>query len=196
MAKKSSGTKKKIVTAAWRLFYEQGYEDTTVDEIIRMSGTSRGSFYHYFEGKDALLGSLADLFDEEYARLQDKLPADGNRFLQLMQLNSSLFSMIENSIDLTLITLMYATQLTTKGEKSLLDHRRLYYKMIRRLISEGQERGELRDDVPVNEIVRVYAMCERALIYDWCLCKGEYSLTEQGEKLMPFFLAGFRTGKK
>ena len=36
----------------------------TIEEIIEESGTSRGSFYHYFEGKDALLSSLSFLFDE------------------------------------------------------------------------------------------------------------------------------------
>ena len=65
MKKTSKITKSKIVTAAWKLFYEQGYDDTTVEEIIAESGTSKGSFYHYFEGKDALLGSLSYLFDEK-----------------------------------------------------------------------------------------------------------------------------------
>ena len=58
-------TKGKIIAAAWKLFYEQGYEDTTVDEIIRAAQTSKGSFYHYFSGKDALLSTLAYLFDEK-----------------------------------------------------------------------------------------------------------------------------------
>ena len=67
MSKKNErNTKGKIINAAWDLFYEQGYEDTTVEEIIEKSGTSKGSFYHYFEGKDALLGSLSYIFDEEY----------------------------------------------------------------------------------------------------------------------------------
>ena len=57
--KNSSATKKKIVSAAWKLFYEQGYDDTTVDDIVLESGTSKGSFYHYFSGKDALLSSLS-----------------------------------------------------------------------------------------------------------------------------------------
>ena len=36
MAKKNArNTRGKIVNAAWKLFYEQGYEDTTVEEIIR-----------------------------------------------------------------------------------------------------------------------------------------------------------------
>ena len=51
MAKRNSKrTKSRIVSAAWKLFYEQGYEDTTIEEIIEVSQTSKGSFYHYFEG--------------------------------------------------------------------------------------------------------------------------------------------------
>ena len=65
MKKNSKNTKGKIINAAWKLFYDQGYDDTTIEEIICESGTSKGSFYHYFEGKDALLGSLAYIFDEE-----------------------------------------------------------------------------------------------------------------------------------
>ena len=65
--KQPRNTKGKIISAAWKLFYEQGYDDTTIDEIIAESATSKGSFYHYFEGKDALLGSLSFLFDEKYS---------------------------------------------------------------------------------------------------------------------------------
>ena len=38
MGKKNTrNTKGRIIQAAWRLFYQQGYDDTTVDEIIRDS---------------------------------------------------------------------------------------------------------------------------------------------------------------
>ena len=47
--------KRRIVDAAWELFYEKGYDDTTVDDIIRLSETSKGSFYYYFSSKDSLL---------------------------------------------------------------------------------------------------------------------------------------------
>ena len=57
--KNTRNTKGKIISAAWKLFYENGYEGTTIEDIIFASGTSRGSFYHYFDGKDALLGTLA-----------------------------------------------------------------------------------------------------------------------------------------
>lgn len=190
MSKKNErNTKGKIITAAWDLFYEQGYEDTTIEEIIDESGTSKGSFYHYFEGKDALLGSLSYIFDEEYARLQETLPEDMSSFDKLLLLNTELFSMIEDRIDIDLLTRLYSTQLITKGEKHLLDNKRLYYKLLRKIVTEGQKNKELTDEMTVNEIVKLYAMCERALLYDWCLCNGEYSLKNYAKSVMPMFLS-------
>ncbi len=191
--KNERNTKGKIINAAWDLFYEQGYEFTTVEEIIEKSGTSKGSFYHYFEGKDALLGSLSYIFDEEYQKLQNVLPVDMTCFERLLYLNEQLFSMIEERIDIELLTRLYSTQLITKGEKHLLDSKRLYYKLLRKIVSEGQKCGELTEKMTVNEIVKLYAMSERALIYDWCLSGGEYSLSSYSKTIMPIFLSGIRS---
>ena len=188
MAKKSN-TKSKIVSAAWRLFYEQGYDFTTVDEIIKESGTSRGSFYHYFDGKDALVGSLAYLFDEKYEELMPEIDIKSNSIELLLFLNSKLFEMIENTVDLELIKRLYATQLLTKGEKQLLDHDRVYYRLLRKIIMAGQKNGYITTNESVNEIVKYYAFCERAILYDWCLVSGEYSLTQIGLKQMEFLLS-------
>ena len=195
MAKKNNrDTKGRIIEAAWSLFYRQGYDDTTVEEIIQESGTSRGSFYHYFEGKDALLSSLSYLFDRKYEELSPTLDPRQDRFDQLMYLNRELFIMIENSISLDLLARLYSSQLVTRGEKHLLDHNRTYYKLLRRIAAEGQARGELRKDVTVSELVRVYALCERALIYDWCLSGGGYSLPQYSQMMLPLFFGGFRGG--
>ena len=196
MAKKNTrNTKSRIVTAAWKLFYENGYDDTTVEEIVEESGTSKGSFYHYFSGKDALLGSLSDLFDDKYQELIPTLTEDMDSFEKLMYLNQELFWMIDNSVSLDLVARMYSSQLVTAGEKHLMDHNRLYYKLLRQIVSEGQKKGELREDVSVNEIVKAYALCERALIYDWCISNGDYSLCQYAKTMMPLFLSSFRINK-
>ena len=187
MKKTSKNTKSKIVSAAWKLFYEQGYDDTTVEEIIAESGTSKGSFYHYFEGKDALLGSLSYLFDEKYEELE--IPPEMSSFDALIFLNHELFGMIEDSISISLLSRLLSTQLITKGEKHLLDRSRVYYKLLKQIVSDGQAKGEIRNDMAANEIVKMYAICERALMYDWCLCNGEYSLSHYADRLMPMFLS-------
>ena len=105
--KNSRNTKSKIVDAAWRLFYEQGYDDTTVEDIIEESGTSKGSFYHYFAGKDALLSSLSYLFDEKYEEIEENIDPEMGAFEKLMYYNEQLFGMIENRISIDLLARLY-----------------------------------------------------------------------------------------
>ncbi len=193
MGKKNErNTKGRIISAAWKLFYEQGYDNTTVEEIIEESGTSKGSFYHYFNGKDALLETLSLIFDEKYAELNETMDDNMNCFDKLMRLNQELFLMVENEIDLDLLARLYSSQLVTRSDKHLLDHNRYYYRLLRQIVMEGQKRGQITDGMTVNEIVKIYAMCERSLIYDWCLCGGDYSLSKFGAQMMPMFMAGVR----
>ena len=190
--KKANSTKKKIVSAAWRLFYEQGYDNTTIDDIVEESGTSKGSFYHYFEGKDALLSSLSFLFDEKYEELMPTLDPAMNSIDKLLYLNRELFSMIENTVSLELLARLFSTQLITKGERYLLDLDRTYYRVVRQIILEGLERGEIRSDTTVSELSKLYALCERALMYDWCICGGNYSLKSYSAEVLPRMLSTYR----
>jgi hypothetical protein len=90
-----------------------------------------------------------------------------------------------------LLARLLSTQLVTSGEKHLLDRRRTYYRLLRRIISDGQQSGQLTGERTVSEMVKLYALCERALMYDWCLCGGEYSLREYAAQVLPNFLSGF-----
>lgn len=189
MARRNArNTRSKIVSAAWELFYENGYDDTTVDDIVERSGTSKGSFYHYFAGKDALLSSLSTLFDEKYQALTETLPDGMSCFDTLIYLNHELFFMIENSVSLELLARLLSTQLVTSSEKHLMDQSRYYFRLLRKIFSQGQQTGELRSDISVNEMVRTYALQERALMYDWCICGGNYALSQYSSQQLRWTL--------
>ena len=193
MPKKSGrNTKGRIVSTAWRLFYEQGYDNTTVEDIIFESETSKGSFYHYFNGKDELLGTLSLIFDEKYEELRPLLTEDMTAVDKLVFLNRELFAMIDTSVSMELLARLLSSQLVTHGEKHLLDRSRTYFRLLQQVVRDGQEKGELRDDMTVNEIARAYAMFERALMYDWCLNNASYALSKYSASMMPMFLDGFR----
>ena len=190
--KNTRNTRGRIISAAWKLFYENGYEETTIEDIIFESQTSRGSFYHYFEGKDALLGTLAYVFDEKYEELKGKLDPDQDAVAKLVFLNHELFLMIEDRISIDLLTRLLSTQLTAQGEKHLLDRNRTYFRLLRGIISEGRRKGQLSSSYTDNELVRAYALWERALLYDWCLSGGEYSLVAYTDRMTPRYLDTFR----
>lgn len=189
--KNTRNTRGRIISAAWKLFYQQGYEDTTVEDIVFESQTSKGSFYHYFDGKDALLGTLAYVFDEKYEELMLTMDPKMNAMDKLIYLNHELFAMIDGGISLDLLARLLSTQLLARGEKHLLDRNRYYFKLLRQIVDEGQQAGQLRTDRTANEIVKAYALWERALLYDWCLCGGEYSLVAYTDSVTPAFLQSY-----
>lgn len=194
MPRKRQSTKSKIVKSAWTLFYKKGYDATTVDDIINASKTSKGTFYHYFKGKDALLSSLSYLFDEKYEELYATIDHDLSPSEKLLLLNHELFYMIEISVDINLLAYLYSSQLITKDKRSLLDKKRFYYKWITEIVEEGVTSGEFKDTSTTDELVKIYAMFERAILYDWSLAKGKYSLSAYSDKLLPHVISMFTNG--
>lgn len=184
--------KSRIVDAAWKLFFEKGYDDTTVDDIIRLSGTSKGSFYYYFGSKDALLDTLSTVLDEQYAELEKNLDPEMNSFDKLMYLNYQSHLFIEQKIDVALLASLYSTQLIAKGSRNLLDQNRTYYQLVSKTIEEGHVRNQIRRGKSIQEITKYYSMCERALVSDWCLNRGGYSLAEYSREYMPILMEHFK----
>ena len=110
---------------------------------------------------------------------------------KLLYLNHELFLMIENTVSLDLLGRLFASQLIAKSDRSLLDTNRTYYKLLRRIAIEGQEAGIFRSDLTTNDITKAYAMLERGLMYDWCICNGDYSLCNYSAQILPTLLKGF-----
>ena len=194
MVKKES-TKNKIARIAWKLFHEKGYENTTIDEIISESGTSKGSFYHYYSGKDELLSALPSIFDAKYEELIQTLDPEMNSYEKLLYLCIQVHRMVEKEIPMDLLASMYASQVVKKGDKHLVDQNRYYYRIVNQLVDEGQRRGQITRDLPYYEVTRLYVLAERALIYDYCISDGSYSLEENTKKMMPLLFGGVKTAE-
>lgn len=54
-----------ILRVAEGMFYQNGYEKTTVNEIIDTLGISKGGFYHHFDSKESLLQAICNQKAEE-----------------------------------------------------------------------------------------------------------------------------------
>lgn len=173
---------------------QNGYDRTTVDDIIAASKTSKGTFYHYFKGKEALLNSLSYLFDEKYEELAAVIDPHLSAYDKLLFLNHELFYMIETSIDIKLLAYLYSSQLITKDKKSLSDQKRFYFKWVTEILAEGLKNGEFKNTSTAEELMDIYAMYERAVLYDWALFKGKYSLSEYSDRLLPHVLDTFVDG--
>ena len=135
---KKKDVKSRIVAAAWQLFYEKGYNGTTVDDIIALSDTSKGSFYYYFSTKDELLDTLSLILDDYYEELETEMDPKMNSFHKLLYLNYKVHTMMEEKISRELLASLYSTQLVSERQSHLLDQNRNYYKVITKIVEEGQ----------------------------------------------------------
>jgi AcrR family transcriptional regulator len=57
---RGEATRGQLIAIARRMFAERGYEDTSVEAVLREAGVSRGSLYHHFASKEALFEAVAE----------------------------------------------------------------------------------------------------------------------------------------
>lgn len=91
MTAKSERTRQRIVQAANRLFYRQGYNRTSFSDIVDAAGVPRGNIYYYFQSKDDILLAaieyrlaVIDTMMEEWNRNFADPAGRLRRFVQVM----------------------------------------------------------------------------------------------------------------
>lgn len=188
----ASKKREKIIAAAWKLFNEEGFSETTINDIIREADISKGTFYYYFRSKDDLLGTLSEVLDQQYKTLEEKEPEDMSCFDKLMWLNYEVHAYMEKNLDHRLLAYLYSAQIIKESFSSLLDRNRYYYRYIEKLMYEGQKNGELTDKMSVGEMVSFFSMGERALVTEWCMNNGSFSLGERSRDLFPVMMQGLK----
>lgn len=82
---KSLVSQNKVLDAAKSLFYEKGYEETTMQDIMAESGLSKGAIYHHFTSKQEILRSMikdaeaqvnsyfAEIADDKLLSVEEKI---------------------------------------------------------------------------------------------------------------------------
>lgn len=174
--------KQEILDAAWELFDKNGYEKTTVNDIIKKANTSKGGFYYYFKAKEELLNSLYAIFDREYEKIYESMDKNLDSMMQLKLLSQYVAYFIEANVSPALLAEMYRSQLLQKQQESFWGEERYYMHLVKKIVKEGQEKGEIRDDIPAEELAHHVMSLERGIFVDWCVRNGGFPLGYYGER--------------
>lgn len=178
-----------IKRVAYQLFMENGYANTTIDQIIKVAGCSKGTFYHHFTAKEELLLAWTTTFDKKYTQWYENVPEEMHAVEKLMWLNRIALDTMEFSSDLESISAIYVAQITVRGYS---EGRRQYTDILNAILRGGQLRGEIRDDISFVELAKMFVTLQRGVIYQWCLSGGSYSLKEFGMRMMDLFIKSYR----
>jgi len=148
----STITKKKLEDIALKLFVQDGYEKTSINNIVKKAQVSKGAFYHYFESKEEILNSVLDHYGEsirkiivEIAQNKDStgLEKFNLAFLKIQEYKSEnidrlfkLGQMMENEQD---------NKFITKFIEKLLEY---INKPFAEIIKQGIKEGDFETDYP------------------------------------------------
>lgn len=167
-----------LLNAAWKLFRQKGYHDTTMRDILSEANCSKGRFYYYFNAKAELLDSLSEVFDQKYVEFYHLVSKDKNTLEQLLDLTRYMFEFMDRDIGVELLTNLYISQLSGVTEIRFWGENRLVRRILTEMLEEGQAKGQIRTDIEISEMVSDIIEEERNQIISWCLEKGRYSLVE------------------
>ncbi|GHF49727.1 TetR/AcrR family transcriptional regulator [Streptomyces morookaense] len=145
---------RRLLAAATRLFAEQGYDRTSVQEIVEAAGVTKGALYHYFGSKD-------DLLHEVYGRVlrlqQERLDAFARSDAPVeRRLRDAAADVVVTTIENLDDTTIFFRSMHHLGEEKLKQvraERRRYHERFRALVEEGQQTGVFSTATPADLVV-------------------------------------------
>ncbi len=186
-------TRRRIYKTAIDLFARKGYENVSVEEICRRLGMTKGAFYAHFRSKDQIILEEFMNMDRHYAVVAEHLPSEASSLEKLRTFNREAIRLMSD-LGVTLMKVLYHSQIAPHmKEPYLVNPGRNLYLITKRLIGEGQERGEIRADLPPDVLATVLINAFRGQLYHWCLTNGSFDLLEACERLMDIILRGIRS---
>lgn len=177
----------RLYDAALALFRQQGYEQTTVDQITRQAGLAKGTFFNYFSTKDAVLRYMGA---REIGRLGAGSLAGGSVSAvgNLKRLLTALAASLE--ADRELMCLIFARGITVPdllcGDAGGFSIRPTAALLLRR----GQNMKEVADWLDPDVMAAALDVLYLQQLVCWCQAERPYPLAERLTGILDLLLMG------
>lgn len=137
--------KQEFLEIALELFYQKGFENATINDIIEEAGVSKGAFYHYFNSKEEVLETIARQYVEKKLNVIEKIAGQGdlNSLEKINQISEDMFGFKMRHAEMRWkIYKITARNNNIKLENQILEYslelsRPIYNKIIMQGIAEG-----------------------------------------------------------
>jgi len=188
---KALETKKILFETAIALFAEKGYDEVSVDEIVSKARTSKGTFYTYFDAKDRVLIEQFKRVDENHENIYNNFRKEQTATEKLLGFVKQTYTFVAKEMGEEIIKVVYISQIKYNSEKLYVtDESRALYRVVGKIIAEGRENGEFRNDISVGELTKMVIRCLRGTLYEWCLYDGNFDLVDDGQRFFSIFIKG------
>ncbi len=142
-------TKKTIAEIALKLFFKKGLNETTVAEIMEEAVLGTGTFYNYFESKEAILKyCLAERIEYVKQTCEDIQTSPLNTRQKLSRMLHAVgITHEENQLLISIYMKFYRNP---DEVDKMAPHGARFKEILSSIILEGQDRNELRKDIPAE----------------------------------------------
>jgi AcrR family transcriptional regulator len=173
--RRSTEIRERLFRAALNLFAQKGFIETTVEDITDGADVGKGTFFNYFPSKDHILLAFVEMqlgkleaAIEIAHRTNEPMPeflrSLGVRMTQEPTRNPAIIR-----------ALLQAYLSTTPVRAAMMDLQRRVHELHTQMIQLGQDRGEIRNDLPAAEIAQVFRQTIFGTLLIWSLY-GDASL--------------------
>lgn len=195
---KGECTKKNIVDTALKLFAEKNFSDVSVEDIVSALGLSVGAFYHHFQNKDAILENVFLGFDKKYNDFYESVmltqEIKSKSAVDKIEIFVSAAVEICADIGVDFLCACYRYAISGKNRDcfvaSVFNLNRPFYRILREIIAEGQECGDIKKEIPINQIIWDLAVIARGSEMEWCMMNGSSDIRSLSRSALQNYLKG------
>jgi len=202
MERKKRELRQKIIQVAMKLFEQQGFFNTTMEQIAEEADVARKTLYNYFPVKEAIAdeyvkGISNQLAQEVWAKLQN-LPDTRSRLLSAL---NNAYGWVEINPELTGIVLAYRLKTSYYSSDKCQDsenelQERGTYRIIAEIMRQGQQAGEIRSDIPFKLLVRYIDLLRGTIVWEWLQDTSAFEIREEISKMVDIVLNGISNEKR
>jgi AcrR family transcriptional regulator len=189
-------TRERLLEAALLIFQAKGYSATTLDDIARQAGITRGAIQWHFGSKAELFNTLVrECYQKANEKFQDIYMQRGTPLQRLRQILVRWLSYPENDVEFrTMLELVMlkteASPELAEGMQEKIEGNRSSVRFFAQLIEQGITTGEIRPEVQPEVAARAVLGIINGMTTLWLLDPTSFSLKDSAEETIDLFLKG------
>jgi AcrR family transcriptional regulator len=189
-ASASRPVKERLLRVATRLFARNGFEGTSVQDIVDAAGVTKGAMYHYYGSKDDLLYEVYhQLLTLQTSRLNDIVKSSGTPQERLRAAAIDVVTSSLDNLDDMIVFFRSLHMLPEDRQTQIRAERRAYHEQFKSLVDEGMADGTFQTGVPADIVVHYFLSAVNQL-GSWYRPNGALTPTQVGEEYTKLLLGG------
>lgn len=177
---KGMKTKKKIYEVAVKMFEENGVDKTSVNEIVKKAGISKGDFYIHYKSKFSLIEEYTQNLDADYEEIFNKIPENTSASDMIYLVTRKIAQVQINDIGYNIIKNCYTAMLSGKIDSSIvLNYSRPLPEIYKTLIQKGIHEGKFKSTTDVDSFTKHLMISIQGMIFNWCVCSCSFDLEKE-----------------